>query len=186
MCSRLAEPRQSASISTRFTRTKLARDSRRHLTARAHLVLPPEGSAEQPSRLTGLAPWNDQHSENRAGEQELHRCGERSIPVPPQAVVKDLPSAGAQEREDVLEIRSGQLATAPTVTGSSGPRRTARRAMPAIPVPISNRAEWKSRCGTRSPARCRAGPRRTAASREPVAAPSAAPVATWRATITDA
>jgi hypothetical protein len=81
--------------------------------------------------------------------------------------------------------RSGaELAAAPSVAGSSGPRRAARRRMPARPLPISSRREWRSRCGTRSPAMWRTGPRRSAVSREPLAAPAAAPVATWRATIT--
>ena len=81
--------------------------------------------------------------------------------------------------------RSGaELAAAPSVAGSSAPRRVARRRMPARPLPISNRRERKSRCGMRSPAKWRTGPRRSAASREPLAAPTAAPVATWRATIT--
>jgi hypothetical protein len=43
-----------------------------------------------------------------------------------------------------------------------------------------------SRWGRRSPARWRTGPSRSAASRDPLAAPAAAPVATWSTTITAA
>jgi hypothetical protein len=43
-----------------------------------------------------------------------------------------------------------------------------------------------SSCGRRSPARWRTGPRRSAASRDRLAAPAAAPVATCSATITAA
>ena len=45
------------------------------------------------------------------------------------AVVKEPPSARAQEREHVLEVRA-ELATAPSVAGSSGPRRAVRRRTP--------------------------------------------------------
>lgn len=34
-------------------------------------------------------------------------CRERPFPVPPEAVVEELPLAGTQERKDVLEIGSG-------------------------------------------------------------------------------
>src|SRR6185295_1813420 len=53
-----------------------------------------------------LGPSNGQRGENRASEQKLRRGRERPFPVPSQAVVKDLPSAGPQGRKDVLEVRS--------------------------------------------------------------------------------
>ena len=52
------------------------------------------------------------------------------------------------------------------------------------PLPISKRRERMSWCGRRSPARWSTGPRRSAASRDPLAAPAVAPIATWSATIT--
>jgi hypothetical protein len=83
-------------------------------------------------------------------------------------------------------LTGAELAAAPSVAGSSGPRRAASRRRPATPLLISKRRERKSSCGRRSPARWRTGPRRSAASRDPLAAPAVAPVATWRATITTA
>jgi hypothetical protein len=81
--------------------------------------------------------------------------------------------------------RSGAEAeAAPSVAGSSGPRETASRAIAKTPLRISKRRSSMSSCGTRSHARCSGGPRASAATRERVSAPSAAPVATWRETIT--
>jgi hypothetical protein len=81
--------------------------------------------------------------------------------------------------------RSGaELAAAPRVAGSSRPRLIASSARQARPLPISKRREPMSLCGTRSPARWRIGPRTIAASLDPLAAPTAAPVATWSETIT--
>jgi hypothetical protein len=83
--------------------------------------------------------------------------------------------------------RSGAEAeAAPSVAGSSGPREAASRAIAKTPLRISKRRLSMSSCGTRSHARCSGGPRASAATRERVSAPSAAPVATWRETITDA
>jgi hypothetical protein len=81
--------------------------------------------------------------------------------------------------------RSGaELAPAPSVAGSNGPRRTARSARAARPLQISKRRERMSWCGRRSPARWRIGPNKSAASRDRAVAPAAAPVATWSTTIT--
>ena len=49
----------------------------------------------------------DERGENPPGKQELHVCRKPPLPVPANAVVKELPSARAQEREDVLEVRGG-------------------------------------------------------------------------------
>jgi hypothetical protein len=48
---------------------------------------------------------HDERGENAPGKQELYVGGKRPIPVPAKAVVKELPSARTQEREDVLEVR---------------------------------------------------------------------------------
>lgn len=55
----------------------------------------------------GSAPWRDERTENRAGQQELQVRREVPRAVPAEAVVEELPSARAQEGEDVLEIRGG-------------------------------------------------------------------------------
>jgi hypothetical protein len=79
--------------------------------------------------------------------------------------------------------RSGEaLATAPIVAGSNGPRLPTRRAKQKSPLPISNCRERMSRCGGRSPARWRIGPRTMAPTLEALAA--AVPVGTWSETIT--
>jgi hypothetical protein len=56
--------------------------------------------------LNGSTPWRDERAENRAGQQELQARREAPRAVP-AAVVEELPSARAQEREDVLEVRGG-------------------------------------------------------------------------------
>jgi hypothetical protein len=56
--------------------------------------------------LNGSAPWPDERAENRTGQQELQARREAPRAVP-AAVVEELPSARAQEREDVLEVRGG-------------------------------------------------------------------------------
>jgi hypothetical protein len=55
--------------------------------------------------LTARLP-GDERAENRAGEQELQASREAPRAVP-AAVMEELPSTRAQEREDVLEVRSG-------------------------------------------------------------------------------
>jgi hypothetical protein len=56
--------------------------------------------------LLGSTPArHDERSENAPGKQELYVGGKRPIPVPAKAVVKELPSARTQERDDVLEVR---------------------------------------------------------------------------------
>lgn len=67
-------------------------------------------------------PWHDERAQNRAGQQELQGCREAPRAVPAEAVVKELPSARAQEREDVLEVRSG--------TRHGAKRRRIERASP--------------------------------------------------------
>lgn len=61
----------------------------------------------QPSLSTGATPWHDERAQNHASQQELQACREAPLPVPAEAVVKELPSARAQERKDVLEVRGG-------------------------------------------------------------------------------
>jgi hypothetical protein len=56
--------------------------------------------------LNGSTPWRDERAENRAGQQELQASREAPRAVP-ATVVEELPSARAQEREDVLEVRGG-------------------------------------------------------------------------------
>jgi len=63
-------------------------------------------------------------------------------------------------------------------------RRAARRATDASPLLISKRRLGMSSCGMRSAARWSAGPSSSARRRERASAPAAAPVATWRETIT--
>jgi hypothetical protein len=53
-----------------------------------------------------LTPWRAECSENRSGEQELQPCREPTRAVP-AVVVEEFPSARAQERKDVLEVRRG-------------------------------------------------------------------------------
>ena len=49
----------------------------------------------------------DERGENPPGKQELYVCRKPPLPMPAEAVVKDLPSARTQERKYVLKIRSG-------------------------------------------------------------------------------
>ena len=122
----------------------------------------PASSSAHPPRAPAprSAAADAECGENRGGEQELQPCWEFD-PSGASRGREELPSARAKERKDVFEVRRG-AATAPSVAGSSGPRRVARRRMPAVALPISNRRERKSRCGTRSPATWRTGPRRSA------------------------
>jgi hypothetical protein len=56
-------------------------------------------------------PWRAERGENRDGEQELQACRERTRAVP-AVVVEEFPSARAQERKDVLEVRRGARCSA--------------------------------------------------------------------------
>ena len=56
-------------------------------------------------------PWRAECSENRGGEQELQGCREPTRAVP-AVVVEEFPSARAQERKDVLEVRRGARCSA--------------------------------------------------------------------------
>ena len=49
----------------------------------------------------------DERDENSPGQQELCVCRKPPLPVPAEAVVKQLPSSRTQEGEDVLEVRRG-------------------------------------------------------------------------------
>jgi hypothetical protein len=103
----------------------------------------------------------------------------------PRLPWKSLRPPGRSRRK--MCSRSGAEAeAAPSVAGSNGPREAASRAIANTPLRISKRRSSMSSCGTRSHARCRGGPRASAAARECVSAPSAAPVATCRETITTA
>ena len=80
--------------------------------------------------------------------------------------------------------RSGaEAAAAPSVAGSSTPRRNATRSNSATPLRSSNRRDGMSRCGIRSPTASLSSPSATAARRDGAAAPTAAPLATCRLTI---
>ena len=50
--------------------------------------------------------WRAECGENGGGEQELQACRQRTRAVP-AVVVEEFPSARAQERKDVLEVRRG-------------------------------------------------------------------------------
>lgn len=116
----------------------------------------------------------------RASWTSERRWPERCQPRPPW---KSLRPCGRSQGK--MCSRSGAAAEQPpSVAGSSGPRERASRARPKRPLRISKRRSAMSSWGTQSQARCSGGPRASAASREPVSAPSAAPVATWRETIT--
>jgi hypothetical protein len=58
------------------------------------------------SLSNGSTPGRDERTENRAGQKQLQVCREAPRAVP-AAVVEELPSARAQEREHVLEVRGG-------------------------------------------------------------------------------
>jgi hypothetical protein len=55
---------------------------------------------------TATRPSRAECGENRGGEHELQACRERTRAVP-AVVVEELPSARAQERQDVLEVGRG-------------------------------------------------------------------------------
>ena len=137
------------------------------------------------SASSRLTPWSDERAENPDGQQELQVRRETPRAVPAEAVVKELPAARTQEGEDVLEVGGGTRRGAKRRRIEwASPRGEEKDACDA--AAISRRRERKSWCGRRSPARWRIGPRRSAASRDLLAAPAAAPVATWSATITAA
>ena len=62
-----------------------------------------------PSRAAshGSTPRHDERAENHARQQELQVGREAPRAVPAEAAVEDLPSARAQERKNVLEVRGG-------------------------------------------------------------------------------
>src|SRR5439155_1199599 len=76
-----------------------------------------------------------------------------------------------------------QVASAPTVAESSGPRRAASRATTNRPLAISKRRFGMSSWGTRSPARWSAGPSSAAVRGARTAAPMAASAACARVTL---
>ena len=127
--------------------------------------------------VAGLAAWSDKSTNNRTSKQELHVSPEATRSVPAVAV-KQLASTWTQKGDDVLKIRR-RAGGCSRVAGSSGPRLQARRTRQKTPLPISKRREPMSWCGKRSPARWRIGPKRMAVSLDLLAAPAAAPVATW-------
>jgi len=105
--------------------------------------------------------------------------------VPAAAVVEELAAARAQEREDVLEVRGGaRRGTERRRIERAAPRGEEDEARETAGDLEAARADVLVRQAVA--ARWRIGPRRSAASREPLAAPAAAPVATWAATITAA
>src|SRR4249919_353452 len=59
------------------------------------------------SLSTGSTPSRAERAENRAGQQELQVSRKAPRAVPAEAAVEELPSARAQERENMLEVRSG-------------------------------------------------------------------------------
>jgi hypothetical protein len=134
-------------------------------------------------------PWSSpsrafrSRADDRARQDEVNVRTVATGAMPAALAVKALAAVRPQPRQDVLEIGRGSRG-GPSVAGSSGPRQGASSARPKRPLRISKRRSAMSSCGTRSQVRCSAGPRARAASREPVSAPSAAPVATWRETIT--
>ena len=54
----------------------------------------------------------DERGENTRGKQELYICRKPPLPVPAKAVVKELPSARTQKREDVFEVGRGARCSA--------------------------------------------------------------------------
>jgi len=120
---------------------------------------------------------------NRSARAGSPRCYEQAEGSPPQTEAAASPgtrpsgaSRGYRARASLAAgaatgtkcSRSGtEAAYAPRVAGSTGPRRAARRATDAIPLPISKRRLRMSSCGDRSPARCKTGPSKSAREREP-------------------